>query len=645
MNYVDRALPTTLHHVHACDFTGQTELAGVYSYPSLDVNYPELRADATAGPFKGWPIIPPMVCIALSVPRSQFTILDDESSAHEPRIAAGIGSRKASHHFATMEAFYGKLAVEGRGVLARAYVEEDPLGKGGDSPIIVTFCLPSYLLCREPFDTEVRLSVICTPHHTPLYYKLDVGRFYVVPLLSDNVHVLAARPIVRGEPPAPVLVNRTVARARPREDSPRVSLDPAGHKVVSLTRRIDIRDLDLRATLADKSNEVRVSQANFCALNLSIGHYTRLIDFFYPVTADKARIKFSRREAWVEITAPPAKFGRFHGPLALNRSPVLGTDMLTCTFAWNLHRLSLSKLPRLSVVRPERLNWVKRHVDLSLSDWEQHVCELGPVEDALTSLKLTINSIIKDFVGSVTPRDVFVLTSEDDSTPNIILLIEGVRLDLEAHTVVADGYVFPVTMVDVHKALQMLDQVPSFKHLQLGQSELTAWKYLIPALVERCRDWRHKDDCPYVAVGEVPLTTTSGFSPICFCGVGRVTPEFTQKADRAPFAPHVTRIALSPLFSVSYLESTAQSILRSQTGILDLARDHELPVEMLQLLALGPSSRRWDNSDTMCLACGVWIPRYRRKTCSGCKQAAYCNEKCQRQDWPRHKQNCPGRRR
>ncbi|GJE85246.1 DUF4470 domain-containing protein [Phanerochaete sordida] len=225
MNTVDRQMPKTLHHVHACDYGDQLHLGGIYTFPALSQYNPELYQNAFVGAFAGWPFIPSMVCIAVSVPREEFKILDDESSGHDPRIAAGIGSHRASHHFVSMETFYGNLSVEGEGMLRRAYIEEDPLGKRGRSPIVATFCLPAYLLAREPLDTEVRLSVICTPHHTPLYYKLDVGRFYVVPLMSRNVHVLSSRPTVRGEPIAPVFVQRSVESARPSRDAPLVTLD------------------------------------------------------------------------------------------------------------------------------------------------------------------------------------------------------------------------------------------------------------------------------------------------------------------------------------------------------------------------------------------------------------------------------------
>ncbi|KIP06825.1 hypothetical protein PHLGIDRAFT_72162, partial [Phlebiopsis gigantea 11061_1 CR5-6] len=100
--------------------------------------------------------------------------------------------------------------------------------------------------------------------------------------------------------------------------------------------------------------------------------------------------------------------------------------------------------------------------------------------------------------------------------------------------------------------------------------------------------------------------------PLCACGKGYVTDAFREQTEWAPWAPHATRIALSPLFAVSYLEPTLQDIEPDQF--------------------------------TICSGCFKWIPRVQRKQCGACKVATYCSAACQRSDWRVHKAGCSGRR-
>jgi hypothetical protein len=67
------------------------------------------------------------------------------------------------------------------------------------------------------------------------------------------------------------------------------------------------------------------------------------------------------------------------------------------------------------------------------------------------------------------------------------------------------------------------------------------------------------------------------------------------------FAPYVTRIAISPLFAVTYLEAIGRK----------------------------PDARR-------CIVCRA----KGNKKCAACKKARYCSEGCQKKDWKKHKEVC-----
>ncbi|GJE85247.1 zinc finger MYND domain-containing protein [Phanerochaete sordida] len=371
------------------------------------------------------------------------------------------------------------------------------------------------------------------------------------------------------------------------------------------------------------------------------------INFFQPITGQRARLRINRKEAWIEVfgvIVSPSKLGQLEGSPALRRFPVLGTGVTGPSFAWNMHRVPLRHLPRISVLQQERLKWVNHHVDFSLSDREQEIRATRLATDSLVALKLSVNTILKCFVGSAEGRyEVFVL-SRANGVPELVIFAHALRLDLGSHTIVADGYALPVTR-DMPKALlKTLDAVPS-RHLRLSDDEMESWKCLLPALVERCRDWTHSEGCAYAPGTTVPISTEPGKSPICSCGAGRVAPDFAAQKHAAPFAAHATRIALSPLFSVSYVDPTGAAALRDAAAVPQLLRDHEVNEAAVLLLALRGGRLGQDDSDTMCKGCGVWIPRGLRKRCGACRTAVYCSEHCQREAWASHKLSCAGRTR
>jgi hypothetical protein len=137
------------------------------------------------------------------------------------------------------------------------------------------------------------------------------------------------------------------------------------------------------------------------------------------------------------------------------------------------------------------------------------------------------------------------------------------------------------------------------------EGEMPAWKQLLPAFVERCRSsWKHGDNCEYKSQGKIPLTQLRDEDPLCSCGKGKNIEGMSKVNLWSKFAPYVTRVALSPLFGVSYLET--------------VGRD--------------PAARR-------CFVCrGKGKPKV--MVCAVCKNTFYCSRDCQKRDWAAHKTKC-----
>jgi hypothetical protein len=135
------------------------------------------------------------------------------------------------------------------------------------------------------------------------------------------------------------------------------------------------------------------------------------------------------------------------------------------------------------------------------------------------------------------------------------------------------------------------------------------WKQSIPAMVERCRDWEHKETCDYKTEVDASL--------VCSCGKGKVQPNFLHVREWAGLAPKVVRLALSPLLPEPFVEPT-----RTQS------------------LAAADVSRivgTMNGEGTVCVLCGSNGPT---KKCGQCKKVSYCGRECQRKDWKQHKPKC-----
>lgn len=264
---------------------------------------------------RSWGVIPPMVYIAVEVPRSTFRILDRRDTPRDPPISAGIGSTAGneSYHFVALETFFGTLKMVGTHEHARGHVTEDPLGRRGNSPVILSLCVPSHILVRPSHvQMHVRLLILKTPHTDYFYEKYgNMGRFFDIPTSDPGVHVLAQKPATRKDSHIHEVFNQPIKRAKKAHDSAQVTLDNTCAHVLTMTIRAAIRDPNAKVALSDKATPVNFNQVGFRIIRLSIGPQLHQdVTFPFPVNGAKTRIRVSRRESWVEVC--PAYISLYH---------------------------------------------------------------------------------------------------------------------------------------------------------------------------------------------------------------------------------------------------------------------------------------------------------------------------------------------
>jgi len=267
-----------------------------------------------------------------------------------------------------------------------------------------------------------------------------------------------------------------------------------------------------------------------------------------------------------------------------------------------------------------KLDWVTTHVSLMFSDRQRVIRDrqtkyTSNVRDILVDVKDTLYTLLIRISGvqGVKSR-VFGLAEPSIGGIYTLIFVTDLRLDLASHTVVADACVLPLTnriVEDISSTLARL-QNDGLVRVKTIAEEMKAWKRLLPAFVERCREWKHKDSCEYIVKGVVPLSLELAESPICSCGQGMGVDAFENVKEWKHLAQYVTRAAISPLFAVSYLDSVAT-----------------LPEENISKFRKVPGQ---------CTGCsGPGKPKL--LTCSICR-APYCSLVCQREDWKRHKHRC-----
>ncbi|KIP04368.1 hypothetical protein PHLGIDRAFT_76054 [Phlebiopsis gigantea 11061_1 CR5-6] len=592
--------------VHYQDFLTQLHLRGLHSEPNFTAGNALLTRNKNKSVLRAWDAVPPIVCCTFVVPRAKLSVIESPGAPPTPILQAQFANENAVNTFSYIETAFGSLSVDGTGEGAAGIIKEDPLGKLGRSAVVVSVCVPGWMVAEFSDDMTVRLIVASTPSTSDLISKLGIRLTLFEARLTDTrqVHFLNERPTV----------SRGIRVAIPYTPTPR-PLGPSAVMTVglendrlatSMTRKITFSVTATQNALKEKQTPVTVEQVGPTEIKLSIGTvYSEVLPFPFAFDMDKHKLRVARQSSWIEVVVPPASLGRKDSSIK-HRFPIVVHNGIP--IPWNIHRLHLDRLPILAMSRVDRLEWVNTHVSLALSDRERTARE-NEAMDTMTQVKDSIHSIFVQAIGLQSPKkmEVFGLHRTSKGGIDTLLFIADMRLDVANHTIVADAFVLPIPVALMDKISSGFQTLfGKLCQVNLSDDECVAWKVLLPGLVERCRTWTHAPTCAYTTQHRVPLSTEHGATPICECGQGKVTDAFRRRKDWAPFLPYVTRVALSPLFAVSYLEPIA-------SGLRDALR---------------------------CAYCEVELTVENAMKCSKCKKAIYCDSECQVNDWKEHRSTC-----
>ncbi|KII85956.1 hypothetical protein PLICRDRAFT_56433 [Plicaturopsis crispa FD-325 SS-3] len=634
----------------------QLHLLGMYSAATLLPSSSMLDIKLMPQRLRSWGTMPPVVCMLLVIPQKKMLVLEESGMPSNVNLHAVVRGHNFLNAFSHIQTSFGAPNIQDG---AFVDLKDDPLGKLGSSSTVVAFWVPSWMLGVRPQSITVALALQSTPGATSraLVSKLGMDLEVFSAPLTDPEHVH----ILREMPPSSTLRQSLLAVppcyppsaslpvfSGTSEESTLLTLDKSSKSsVATLTGRADVVDPQAKEALGDRSSSVDAMQISATQMSATIAsQYTQNVCLPYPVDGANAKLRVARKSSYIEVVAPLSG-PRTDAASAVNPFPLI--HHRGSLVAWNIHRLNLKRLPLLDTTG--NISWLSLHLFFMFSDQERPAQTSGvsrPLptrRTALTDIKTSIHTMLDMFSRppDVSSR-VFGLNCESapGSTGGLdtLIFVMGLRLDNANHTVVADCCILPITkaLLDSELGREIELLTPDIVQLQVNDRERILWKQLTPAVVERCREWKHRDDCAYLEGKKIPLTVEHAADPICRCGRGQGTDGLSKVKKWAPFAPHATRAAISPLFAVSYLDR----IVRKET--LDEVRAVLAGRKSASVSARGSTSSSSSHTTTpvrdttRCANCGDGAGQL--QSCARCKKVVYCSKTCQMADWKKHKPAC-----
>ena len=492
--------------------------------------------------------------------------------------------------------------------------------------------VPTWVVLREPAKTIVTFGIHGTPQSTAVFAKhlgLKMSVFTAKLMDNKNVHITKLRPHQSGHASIAKLtpIVRDEDLNQDVKTTIRMNIDSKLAIMSGLTGRLEFLSKDAKSSLLSGAT-VKVAQSSpaSIAATLGEGHNSKSynLTFPIPILSSQSKTRIARKSAYIEIDVPTADyvsrrgFPNFMYPLTISS----GIAILR-----NLPYLNLACLPAIDITRkPKTLEWLSPHTALQMSARERAAREKSLIPGLGSSIIVDVRSNFKDSLFSLFMHfsgiqggkaNIFGLKSiEGDCNVRILILVSRMLLDIANHTTVLGCAIILLTrrnLPDLKRHLFMLPD-KGYCNIKVDKDEMMLWREVLPAMVERCRDWRHKPACEYRSDSKIPLSNEEDRAQvICSCGSGMFPEKFiTGIASWGSLSKFARGAAISPTFSVPSVKRTVDT--------------QNLP--MSPAITCGRCCKE-KGSDVSALS-----------RCARCLGVWYCSTECQREDWKAHKKVC-----
>lgn len=609
-----------------------------------------LRSSSEEKDILGDQTIPPIVHIVLVVPRHKLKIFtSDPEQIGTPALHISITQTRGKPRdqyencFHSFHLVFGKIVYndDDKNV---SIVEEDDHGWRGSEDLVVCCAVPAFGLLIGPRDgIRAALMINTTPGNLQRFQRLGLRMAVFETGLEDKSRFFICRDAPKLDTTHfPYMQRDWIEASQSRNKSSiqtLVKLD-SGHKATHLQNRIDFAKGSLESKALSEGAAVTVSANTASSLLVHIGKsLQRTIAFPFPIQGSRPKIRIARKSFWIEVEVPiftvldGDRFDSWTQMIIEAKRPPI---------CWTIPRINLEMQPPIKLAKKGDSSWLQLFMGTALSHAERL---LNAPDEASTGnpkldFKQSLNVLLANFTGANPKANGPVKTIQLCVKPNgchTLVFAVGLRHDLELGSVVMEAYVVPLTIPRVKELYAAICQLQRTTPagINLTNEESTLWKRMLPALAERCRTWKHRSTCEYKLKG-TPLSTEEGETPLCSCGMGKISGSELGELgvkEAAPFAKYATRIAIAPIFPVPYVESSMSEFknggLRatakaSAAGALSaLAQSNSS--------ASGSKAKRCDN-------CGNEEGPFR--ACSRCGKVRYCGPACQKAAWKGHKKDC-----
>ncbi|KAK7031403.1 hypothetical protein R3P38DRAFT_2923366 [Favolaschia claudopus] len=556
------------------EFCCQLHLRGVYEVDILSKPPPISRNHSL---FREWKKVPSVVSLVLVVPREKIRILEARRRG-SPMFQCELQGRTFTNIFSSIRAVLGTVSVHGTGNDTRVDITEDPKGWSGTAPLVVSVSLPTFnLLVDEPRYMRISLGLHPTPS-TSAGFARDLGlqlQLYTTNIM-DTAHVHITD-----------MSARILLISSPKQDVSSVS--------VTLDDECRISSMSARwePQIGLKGVGVSHVQMSPCAIRVRIDGREKDLVYPFPIDGSKTKVKIARTSGWIELEVPVR--------------PLLASTDLSFTTAvvqnqypivWDIHRLNLESLPLLpGDIHSQEHPMIYLNCFLAMSDREHALGVASLAENPLVLVKHTILQLFGHFVDPSTKPRPFVFSDPENGGMYTVLYVNGIRVDAASHTYVMDACVLTLTK-DLVKGprgpyiVALLSELDAEDIITVGK-EVGAWKHLLKT-------------CRYGIIG-MPVSKDMFDNPLCDCGAGVGLGAILQDVLWTPFAPLMTRVAISPFFALPYLETVNERL-------------HKI----------------------VCAACDKpgYLKQAKLLKCGRCKAVQYCGKVCQLSHWTEHKSVC-----
>lgn len=645
-----------LGHKLQSAFSLEMSRQGLYTLPELQQG---IQRGPSAPLFSQWSDIPEAVAVTMAIPAVYWkkvakAAVDVNLSFVVEASLSGVGEDAPLLHniYSDVQVAFGTVSTAGdrqREDFALT-IDEDSAAWSGDSDLIATFVLSAGTLQVDPRHTRVSLCLRNTPltaamsrTHQPETGNLGSSELIIIYETdfddSDHVYITKNQPgqdcFALYNNLAPTSTEETTGDYKSA-----FTADINSSGVLStITGRLDILSSDGKRLLADKA-AVDVRKISPFMFEIVLGEREAVypLCFPVPVVKDGSKTKIARTSAYVEVIAPVAEpataqtLDDFIFPSVLANMSSSLNDGQIIPVPLNIPHVNLDNLPVLDVSDKKRLGFLTTLTSWMFSARERKLRDQADESGLAISARMnfkeslfTMFMLASGLQGGQT--GLFAIHHPDKGGIHMLLFVSAIRLDGANASVALDAAVIPFT-VDIIKGGKLEAFLLILRELEcctitVDDDELVLWKKVLPALAERCRNWTHTPECEYAKPqATVPLSTEPGKQVLCSCGAGKLPENFISLPEWDVASQFATRIAISPVYAVPFVEDVVDpSVAESMSKLgLDVQGD-----ETLRCWSCGAVEAKGGGS---------------LKKCMRCVKVKYCSIECQKKDWKKHRMEC-----